>query len=101
MEKYVVIFNALAQPARVKIFRLLVQAGAEGICPCKLAQKLKMPRNTLSFHLALLSRAGLCKARREGKNLFYRSCCSTVVKAAEFLLNDCCSLKEAREEKYV
>lgn len=90
IEKYVTIFEALAQTSRLKIFRLLVKAGPDGICPCELAERLKMPRNTLSFHLGLLSQAGLCSAARKGKNLFYRAQCGAVADAAEFLLKDCC-----------
>lgn len=101
IEKYVTIFEALAQASRLKIFRLLVKAGPDGICPCELAEHLKMPRNTLSFHLALLTQAGLCCSERKGKNLFYRAQCSAVADAAEFLLKDCCGCNMPQEVRHV
>ena len=101
IEKYVTVFEALAQASRLKIFRLLVKAGGNGICPCVLAERLKMPRNTLSFHLALLTQAGLCRAERKGKNLFYRAQCGAVSAAAEFLLKDCCGCNRPKEKQNV
>lgn len=100
-EKYVTIFEALAQPSRLKIFRLLVKAGEKGVCPCELAGKLQIPRNTLSFHLALLAQAGLCVSERKGKNLFYRAQCEAVIHAAEFLLKDCCQCNMWEDTRHV
>jgi len=51
--------SALAQESRLKVFRLLVQCGPEGMAAGDIARKLKVPHNTMSSHLGILSRASL------------------------------------------
>ena len=57
---------ALAQEARLRVFRALVGAGPEGMTPGALSAMLDIPASTLSFHLKELVHAGLvtCRARR-------------------------------------
>ena len=62
--------SALAQESRLAIFRLLVQAGPEGLAAGAIGEKLDLPPATLSFHLAGLTRAGLAKAARTGASSF-------------------------------
>ncbi len=61
-EEAITAFAALAQPTRLDTFRLLVQHEPAGIPAGELARMLDVPQNTMSAHLATLSRAGLVKA---------------------------------------
>lgn len=84
-------FDALSQVNRLKIFRILVEHSKEGITPTEIADLMgKMPRNTLSFHLSLLSNADLCHSVKNGKQVIYKPNCNTIKHIAEFLLKDCC-----------
>ncbi len=65
--------TALAQPMRLRMFRALVVAGAEGITPGVLAEKLEVPAATLSFHLKELLHADLVSQERASRNLIYRA----------------------------
>lgn len=85
------VFGALSQENRLKIFRILVEHSGNGITPTEIAAIMgNMPRNTLSFHLNLLSQADLCEYEKKGKQMIYKPTCSTIKKIAEFLLEDCC-----------
>ena len=63
--------GALAQEHRLALFRLLVQAGPEGLAAGAIAEALGVPASSLSFHLAQLSGAGLIAQRRDGRSLIY------------------------------
>lgn len=84
------VFSALSQPTRLKVFRLLVDNSKNGICPCNIAEKLKIPRNTLSFHLALLTKVGLCDYKKVGKTLIYKPRCEAIKQISCYLLQNCC-----------
>lgn len=91
LEQSTLIFEALGQINRLKIFRILVENSHDGITPTEISKKMKnMPRNTLSFHLSLLSQANLCTSKKVGKEIIYRPVCATIKKIAHFLLKDCC-----------
>jgi DNA-binding transcriptional ArsR family regulator len=49
------IFTALAQETRLSVYKIIVAHSPAGVCPCEIADTLNIPRNTLSFHLSLLS----------------------------------------------
>ena len=84
-------FDALSQPNRLKIFRILVEHSKDGITPTEIADLMGgMPRNTLSFHLSLLTAADLCESTKNGKQIIYKPNCDTVKKIAHYLLKDCC-----------
>jgi DNA-binding transcriptional ArsR family regulator len=83
------IFTALAQETRLKVYRILVEHGHEGIYPNEIAAKLQIPRNTLSFHLSLLKQADLCKVTRKGKMLICKPNCAKIQEIRQFLHDDC------------
>lgn len=89
IQEAVKIFTALAQENRLQVYKILVENSIDGICPCKIADILKMPRNTLSFHLSLLTQAGLVTKTKKGKMLFYRPNCAKIKETMAFLHNDC------------
>ena len=81
---------ALAQESRLEAFRLLVRAGSEGLPAGDIARTLDIPHNTLSTHLAHLTRAGLLSSRREGRSVIYRVDFEGTRQLLGFLMEDCC-----------
>ncbi len=91
LDKICNVFDALSNESRLKIFLILVENANTGITPTEISEKLKgMPRNTLSFHLALLTNANLCSSKKEGKQVIYKPNCDAIRIIASFLLKDCC-----------
>jgi DNA-binding transcriptional ArsR family regulator len=81
---------ALAQETRLSIFRLLVEAGPEGVPAGQVAEALEVPPATLSFHLKELSHAGLAQARPEGRFVFYSADFERMAALMTFLTRNCC-----------
>src|SRR3954467_13211756 len=94
MEKKAVLsaLSALSQETRLDVFRLLVQAGPEGLSAGAIAESLGVAPNTLSFHLAQLNHAGLIVQRRESRSLIYSVECGRMDALMAFLTVNCCSL---------
>jgi ArsR family transcriptional regulator, arsenate/arsenite/antimonite-responsive transcriptional repressor len=92
MEKLVAVaaLAALAQETRLDIFRLLVQAGPEGIPAGQIAEQLGLPAATLSFHLNQLKQANLVKYRRESRSLIYSATYPTMNALMHYLSENCC-----------
>lgn len=57
------LFKVLSDPNRLEIIKLLIQGET---CGCTLINKLPISQPTLSYHLQLLTKAGLATAKREG-----------------------------------
>ncbi len=81
---------ALGHETRLAIFRLLVQAGAEGLNAGVVGKKLKISPPTLSFHLAHLSRIGLIKGRQESRFIYYAADYGTMDELLAYLTRNCC-----------
>lgn len=81
---------ALAQESRLAIFRLLVQAGPEGLAASRIAEALGMPPSSLSFHLKELSHAGLILPRQEGRFIIYAARFERMNALLGFLTENCC-----------
>lgn len=81
---------ALAQETRLDIFRLLVQAGKEGVPAGRIGDQLGLPSATLSFHLNQLRRAGLVTFRREGRSLIYAAEYAAMNDLLAYLTENCC-----------
>lgn len=84
-------FAALAQPTRLRVFRLLMTAGPDGLRAGELAERLAIPHNTLSTHLGLLVHAGLLGSRREGRVVQYAIDLDGTRRLVDFLVADCCN----------
>ncbi len=82
--------SALAQDTRLGIFRLLVQAGPEGMAAGQIGEKLDLAPATLSFHLAGLHRAGLAQSRQEGRFVIYSADYAAMNALVGFLSENCC-----------
>ena len=83
--------GALAQEHRLELFRLLVQAGEQGMPAGAIAEKLGVPNSSLSFHLAQLHRAGLIKQERQHRSLIYRANYAAMNDLVAYLLENCCA----------
>jgi ArsR family transcriptional regulator len=81
---------ALAQDSRLAVFRLLVQAGPEGIAASKIADQLGLPSSSLSFHLKELTHAGLIVPRQDGRFVIYSTNFTTMNALIGFLTENCC-----------
>jgi DNA-binding transcriptional ArsR family regulator len=81
---------ALAQESRLKVFRLLVRQGPSGMAAGEIARTLHVPNNTMSAHLATLSRAGLIASRKESRSVIYAVDLAGTRALLSFLLEDCC-----------
>ena len=82
---------ALAQRSRLAVFRLLVQAGPNGLAAGAIAEKLELPPATLSFHLSHLARAGLVNQRQEGRFVIYSANFDGMNALVGYLTENCCS----------
>ena len=93
MKKPVVLaaLGALAQENRLDTYRLLVQAGPEGLAAGEVAASLGISPNTLTFHLDRLREAGLVSVRREGRSMIYAAQFDTMNALLGYLTENCCS----------
>src|SRR4051795_13587621 len=81
---------ALAQDNRLEVFRLLVQAGPEGMPAGEVAAALDLAPNTLTFHFDRLRSAGLVTVRRDGRSMIYAARFETMNALLGFLTENCC-----------
>ncbi|WP_397402999.1 ArsR/SmtB family transcription factor [Phenylobacterium sp.] len=87
----VLAMSALAHEGRLAIFRLLVQAGPEGMAAGDIARATGMLPNTLSTNLNILSGAVLIASRREGRSIIYTAAYDQMRDLLAFLIEDCCA----------
>ena len=100
---------ALAQDTRLGIFRLLVEAGPEGLAAGRIGAAMQLPPATLSFHLAQLTRAGIARSRQEGRFVIYCADFQSMNALVGYLTDNCCgggrscapSTKPVRKERKV
>ena len=90
--------GALAQESRLRVFRLLIRHGEEGLAAGRIATEVGVPHNTLSTHLAILQNAGLVTSRRESRSIIYRIDFDGMRGLMAYLLEDCCRAKRASIE---
>ena len=82
--------SALAHEGRLKVFRMLVKAGPDGLAAGEIARRLGTPPNTLSANLTLLAHAGLARSRRDGRSIIYSARFDRMGELMAFLAEDCC-----------
>lgn len=83
--------GALAQEHRLAVFRLLVQAGPDGLPAGALAEATGVAPSSMSFHLAQLSHAGLVHQRRQGRSIIYAADYAAMNALMGFLTENCCN----------
>jgi len=95
IQESIIIFDALSQETRLRAFRLLVQAGEDGLPAGALSEELEVPHNTMSFHLNHLSNANIVNSRREGRSIIYSANFPLVRDLIRFIVRDCCGVEFA------
>jgi DNA-binding transcriptional ArsR family regulator len=86
----IAILGALAQENRLDVFRLLVEAGPEGMPAGHVASSLGVPPSALSFHLDRLREAGLVTVRRDGRLMIYAARFKAMDQLVSYLTDHCC-----------
>jgi len=89
-EDAILALAALAQSTRLDVFRLLVKHEPTGMAAGDIAKALAVPQNTMSAHLAILSRAGLVTGQRSSRSIIYRADLTRFQAVMLFMLRDCC-----------
>ena len=89
-ENTIAALAALAQGTRLDVFRLLVRHEPDGLPAGELARELATPHNTMSSHLAILSRAGLVRGERHSRSIVYRADLDRLREVMTYLVKDCC-----------
>ena len=83
-------FAALSQETRLRIVRLLVKAGPDGVAAGAIAEAVGASSSNVSFHLGHLERAGLIGSRREARSIIYSASVEGLADLIRFLMEDCC-----------
>jgi ArsR family transcriptional regulator, arsenate/arsenite/antimonite-responsive transcriptional repressor len=82
--------SALAQETRLSIYRLLVEAGPDGVAAGRIGETLEVPGATMSFHLKELARAGLVSSRQDRQFIYYTVDFERMAELMTFLTQNCC-----------
>lgn len=90
-ERTIRALGALAQEHRLAAFRLLVQAGPDGLAAGALAEALTVPASSMSFHLAQLANAGLVAQRRQSRSIIYSADYAAMNSLLTYLTENCCA----------
>ena len=83
--------SALTQASLLQVFRLLVRKDSYGLAAGDIVSQLGVPHNTLSTHLAILTRAGLLRSARQGRSIIYRIDTGGIRHLLDHLVKDCCN----------
>lgn len=84
-------FAALSQETRLRIVRLLVTAGPDGMAAGAIAEAAGVSASNVSFHLKELTQAGLASAKREARSILYTADYAGLAGLVDFLMRDCCA----------
>ncbi len=90
-------FSSLSQETRLRVFKTLIEYGGDGLLPGAIAKKLKIPDNTLSFHLSHMTKAGLVSSKKEGRSITYFANTDLIENLIGYLAENCCS-KESKSK---
>lgn len=86
--------EALANETRLRVFRLLVRAGPNGLSAGEIAGRLGARQNTMSSHLHKLLRAGIVASRRDGRHIIYKADFDEIGALILYLMEDCCGVSD-------
>ena len=89
-ERAVSALGSIAHEHRLAVFRLLVERGPEGAPAGEIADRLKLPPSSLTFHLQQLLHAGLVTQRRLGRQLIYAADFAAMNGLIAYLTENCC-----------
>ena len=92
-------FSSLSQETRLRVFKLLIEYGRDGLIPGKIAEELKIPDNTLSFHLSHMSKAGLVNSQKNGRSVTYFANTESIQDLIGFLQENCCEKEKSKTSR--
>jgi len=95
LDHALIAFSALSQETRLKVFKILVEYGPTGTAAGTISDRLGIPHNTLSFHLAHLGHVKLVSSEKKGRSIIYSANCEMIDDLIGFLAENCC----VREKK--
>ncbi len=90
VKKAIKALSAMAQETRLMVLKILVKHGTDGAPAGVISKELKIPHNTLSFHLSHLSNAGLVSSERTGRSIVYFANFKEVQKLIDYIMDNCC-----------
>ncbi len=90
--------TALGNRTRMRLFRLLVRAGEDGLNVGTLKRRLEIPASTLTHHLATLTRAGLVIQERQGREVISSADYDAISGLVAYLTEECCTGVPAEDE---
>jgi ArsR family transcriptional regulator len=93
------IFASLAQETRLKVFKFVLEYGRDGVAAGVISDELKIPANTLSFHLSHMSNAGLVTSKKSGRSVTYFANSAVIDQLIEFLEENCCAREKSKKSK--
>ena len=91
-------FSSLSQETRLQVFKLLIEYGRDGIIPGTIAAELKIPANTLSFHLSHMSKAALVTSKKNGRSITYYANTDLIEELIGYLQNNCCAREKSKSK---
>ena len=92
-------FASLSQETRLKVFKLLIEYGREGAAAGSLAEQLKIPDNTLSFHLSHMAKANLVTSKKVGRSITYFANTDITEDLIDYLAENCCVRESKTKNK--
>ena len=99
-KKALKILSALAQETRLAIVRLLIQESEEGLSAGMIAEILQVPPATLSFHLSLLTDAGILKSKKDGRSITYSVKYKSLKNLNKHLVENSYKKRQKKEEDF-
>lgn len=92
-------FSSLSQETRLRVFKLLIEYGRDGLIPGRIAEELKISDNTLSFHLSHMSKAGLVTSKKNGRSVTYYANTDLIEELIDYLQANCCAQENKSKTK--
>ncbi|WP_319532275.1 helix-turn-helix domain-containing protein [uncultured Cohaesibacter sp.] len=84
------IFASLSQPTRLDVFRMLIEAGPDGMSSGDIGDRMGIKPNTMSVNLKQLLHSGLVRNERRGRQVYYFADMAAVGSLLSYLMQDCC-----------
>lgn len=90
VETAVIALAALSHATRLSVFRLLVEAGPDGLAAGDISERMELAPSSLSFHLKALSHARLIVSRQQSRFVIYAANFDAMGELITFLTDNCC-----------
>lgn len=92
------ILAKIGNPTRLKIVRLLVRAGDDGLAVGQIQKKLKLPGSTLTHHISHLKSAGVITQHRHQAMLICKMEYDVLRDLVDYLTEECCADVDERDD---